>query len=399
MSMALLPGGAKIAEMLKYALGAGLGSGTARTVAPGNQWVDLAGQLLGGAGIPAAKAGIGALTKPSSVESAVEKGMTKGVRPSVVGKGTAEEAQRYMNKANLAVDTILKNKSNLKFTDETGQIISSQGQLPKNLKEFGEAIDQTRRNIFEQYDAMTKSVPQQPITQGKVVREMGNAPKQPMNTIDLTDIANELDAVASNPSVLRQSPQTAQYAKNKAAAMRKNRFATPLEAQDDIAINNRGLHTMPVAAEANNKWVDKLINDNLRKKLDSLIENTSGPGYQELKTRYGALKEIEQDVVHRSWVDARKPAAGFFDVGNVFTSYEAIRGILSGNVGMITAAAGAKGVTSYMKWLINPNRYVKNMFSGVEKLSQPTSTAISPLGKAALPSSMNLVEGLQGGGW
>lgn len=359
--------GSRLMDVGKYAVGAGTASGLARTAYPESPYVDLAAQLVGGAGIPAIKTGYQALTRPKPAD--IEKGIAKGIRPSVVGKGTAAEAQRYSDQAKVAVNTILENKNNLRFTDETGQVIIAQGELPKNLKQFGEAIEQTRQSIYKEYNAMTK--------------QAGQAPQK----IDLSRVANELDIIANDPAVLREAPRAARYAKQRADAYRNNVYS-PEEAEQAIAINNRKLRVLPTQADANNAWVDKLVNDKLRLELDNLIENAVGTGYKELKNKYGALKTIEKDVTHRAWIDARKPEAGFFDVTNVFTGFEAIRGILSGNIGMIVAAAGSKGIANWMKWINNPNRTVKNLFINAEKMTLPTT--ISPLERVTMPSAINI---------
>lgn len=382
MSMALLPGGAKIPEMLKYALGAGVGSGTARTVAPGSPWADLAGQLIGGAGVPAAKAGIGALTKPGSVESAVETGITKGVRPSVVGKSTAPQAEQYMQRAQTAVEKIVENKPNLQFMDETGQIVK--GQLPKNLKEFSQAVDQTKKSIFTQYDAMAQQAGQKTAT------------------VNLKPISQELDQISQNTALSDVAPNVSDYAAHQSQRFLLRKEYTTSEAQEAIAmLNNRleAFYKNPSYDTASKAYIDSMVANRLRAGLDSTIEGAVGPGYQQLKNQYGALKTIEKDVTHRGIVDARKNVKGLLDFSDVFSGYHVIQGILSLRPSTVVAGAGSKVIAALYKLRNDPNRIVNTMFGNVERLSQPATGAISPLGKAALPSSMNLVEGLQQGGW
>jgi bacterioferritin (cytochrome b1) len=382
MSMALLPGGAKIAEMLKYALGAGLGSGTARTVAPGNRWVDLAGQLLGGAGIPAAKAGVEALTRSGTVEKAVETGITKGVRPSVVGKSTATQAEQYMQRAQTAVEKIVENKPNLQFMDETGQIVK--GQLPKNLKEFSQAVDQTKKSIFTQYDAMAQQAGQKTAT------------------VKLKPISQELDQISQNTALNDIAPGVADYAAHQSQRFLLRQEYTTSEAQEAIAmLNNRleAFYKNPSYDTASKAYIDSMIANRLRAGLDSTIEGAVGAGYQQLKNQYGALKTIEKDVTHRSIVDARKNVKGLLDFSDIYSGYHVIQGILSMHPSSVAAGGAAKTISWLYKLRNDPNKIVNTMFGNVERLSQPATGAISPLGKAALPSSMNLVEGLQGGGW
>ena len=369
LSSMLFPG-SRLMDVGKYALGAGTGSGIARSISPDNPYVDLAGQLIGGAGVPAIKTGVNYLTKPQNIQQIVEKGIQKGIKPSVINKSTSSEAQRYLDKARTGVETIIENKPNLQFIDETGTMIK--GELPKSVKEFSQSIEQTRRSVFQEYNVLSRQAGQQP------------------KGIDLTKVAKELDIIANNPVVLKEAPGTARYAKMKAEAYR-NQVYNPEQAEQAIAINNRKLEVMPTQADANNAWIDKMTNDILRKELDNVIESAVGPGYQQLKNKYGALKTIEKDVTHRALIDARKNQAGLMDLPLVFTGFEAIRGILSGNPGMLVAAAGASGISRVMKHLVNPNRYIKSMFSNTEKMmTQPKQ--ISPLTRTLPPSMMNIFQ-------
>ncbi len=370
MSSMLLPG-SKLLDVSKYAFGAGIGSGTARTIAPDSPYMDLAGQLIGGTGIPAIKTGIGYLTKPQNIQQAVGKGIEKGVKPSVIGKSTAPQIERYFSKAENAVEIIIANKSNLQFTDEVGQVI--QGKLPGNLKQFSQAIDQTKRTVFSQYNDMAVKAGQKQLT------------------INLKPINQELEKIAQSNVLTDLSPGVSDYAWNTAQKLLARRTYTVEEAQDAIALLNRNLESFyknPTYETASKAYIDSLVANNLRKSLDNLIESTVAPGYQGLKNQYGALKTIEKEINQRAIVDARKNVKGLLDFSDIYSGYHVINGILSLNPATVGAGVAARIISWLYKIGNDPNRIIKTMFSNVEKLQQPKS--LSSLSKAAVPSAINV---------
>ena len=91
----------------------------------------------------------------SNIASTIRDGIQKSVRPTVAGKGNFPQAEQYYQKAQSAVESIIENKSVLRFTDEAGNAVM--GKLPKDLNQFAQAIDQTKRGIFTKYDQMVRA--------------------------------------------------------------------------------------------------------------------------------------------------------------------------------------------------------------------------------------------------
>ena len=111
-----------------------------------------------------------------------------------------------------------------------------------------------------------------------------------------------------------------------------------------------------------------MIANNLRAGLDAVIERTTGIEYQPLKRRYGALRMLETDVTKRSIVDARKNIKGLIDFSDVFSSHQLVYGMFSGQGASMAAGITTKGVSSWFKWINDPNRIVKNTFKKSAKL-------------------------------
>jgi len=299
-------------------------------------------------------------TPAQALDATVATGIEKGIRPGVEGNRTFAQSQNYMGKAKTAVKSIIDNHENLALTDEYGEVVKG---LPKNLKQFSQAIDQTKKSIFDQYDAMAKDS----TTEGAVV--------------DLAPVAKELNQIATAKVLNKISPQVADYAREKAKAFEASTFTTT-EAQDAITMMNNNLEAFyknPSYETASKAYIDSLVVNNLRKSLDSVIEQATGSGYQELKRTYGALKSIEKDVARRSIVDARKNAKGLIDFSDIFTSGEVVRGVMSMNPATVGAGLTSKVISALYKLKNDPNRVIGSMFKDADKIIGGKRIADRPL--------------------
>lgn len=325
--------------------------------------------LYGGAeGLkPFAKKASGLMPK-ETFSTVVNKGMEKGVRPSFEGNRTYSQSQQYSGKAQQAVKSIIDNHATggLQLTDEFNEPVQG---LPQNLKQFSQAIEQTKGHLFKQYNEMaTKS------------GERGAE-------VDLSPIAKELNEIASNQVLNDSSPSVAAYARQRAEAYQNNKAVTDgvsttppkktytaEQAQQAITHFNQSLEAFyknPSYDTASRAYIDSLIVNHLRKGLDSAIEQATGSGYQNLKNQYGALKSIEKDVNRRAIVDARKNNKGLLDFSDVFSGAEVVHGLLSMNPAAVGTGVAAKLIASLYKLKNDPNRIVKKMFAKASKKYEP----------------------------
>jgi len=323
------------------------------------------------------------------LSSAIKKGVNKAVRPSVVKKSTSSQVKRYFDQAESAITEIVKNKDNLNIIDETGAKVEG---LPKTLDQFSQAIEQTKRSVFEEYDALAKetggaSVKRElsyPLRKGeKVVFDevgKGTAVESPV-TIDLGATAKKLDPTINNKIFNDFSPETVEYAKSRMESLKGREKYSAVEAQEGIQMLNQTLEQFyrdPSPQMKGRAYVDALIANDLRKQLDSVIERTTGKEYQSLKKKYGDLKAIESDVTKRSIVDARKNNKGLIDFSDIFSGHQIIKGMMAKDPVSIAAGTGAKGLSKYYKMLNDPNRIVKKMFSDVDKLYEAKNVSNVP---------------------
>lgn len=315
----------------------------------------IAGGAVGAAAEPLARALAGNTT--AGLDKFIKENFERAIKPSVSGKSTQAQAQAYTGKVTSALNSIIDNKSNLRLLDEHGQPLPAD-QLPKSLDQFAQAIDQTKQAIFKKYDAMAKAP----------AAYVGKTP----SGVDLSPVVSELRKVGTSPVVGDLDPEIARYAGRLADALQNRGHYTAEEAQAAVQHLNSSLQAFyknPNHETATRAGVDALIANKLRTGLDEAIERVVGPGYQQLKNQYGALRTLEKDVVHRAIVTGRQEAGrGLMGrVGDVISAEEVIRGILRLEPTAMATGAGIRAFTGFVRHLHSPNRAVKRIFEAAEK--------------------------------
>lgn len=325
-------------------------------------------------------------TMGKKINVAIDKGVEKAIRPSVVKMEMYGQMEKYRADARTTVTEIIKNKDNLKLVNEFGDKVEG---LPKTLKQFSQAIEETKRTIFEEYDALAKESDkyrpnrnmydangksQYPLKPGeRPVLKSGEHPviEQPAIKVDLSKIGNELAPVLKSKVLRDLSPETVEYASARLNTLKERGSYTAVETQEAIKILNQSLEAVykdPTPATKGRALVDSMVANHLRKQLDTTIEGITGAKYQALKRKYGSLRRIEKDVTKRAIVDARKNNKGLLDYSDIYTGYHIIEGMLKGDPVKVTAGIGARLTKTYYKMMNEPNRIVKNMFGDVEGL-------------------------------
>lgn len=288
---------------------------------------------------------------------------TRGIRQTVANKGDSADVRQYNAQVRGGIDSIIDNKQNLQFTDAAGNI--RQGELPRNLEEFRDAIEQTKQSIFNEYDALAKK------TQAAGI------------DVTLMPVVNELQQIAADPVTRLTHPKQAKYAEKRAKDYAQAGQLTASDAQRAITKVNSTLkafyrnQTYKLAQRA---YVDSVIANQLRAALDNAVNIAVGPGYQELKNQYGALSSFEKDVTHRAGVVAREdPGGGLFGrLADVATSAQAIHGLATLNPATFASAIATKGSAEFIKYWRSPNRAVRRLFETAEEQRQGPPPPVVP---------------------
>jgi hypothetical protein len=280
----------------------------------------------------------------------IDRAIYKAIRPGVEGQRAFSTMANYQQRARTAVKEIVRNKDNLGLVDDFGNATS---RLPQSLSDFSQAIDATKRKIFEKYDSMAT--------------EAGQAGAK----VELAPIVEQLKKEARNKVTNDLAPNTAKYASERIEALSERKTYTVTEAQEALKVLNKSLEAFyknPSYETASRAYVDSLIADGLRGSLDSVIENAKGPGYAELRRSYGALKAIEKDVNRRAVVDLSKANKNLPDVFfDSMASHTALTGLVTANPAAVASGGLMKVVKDFVNKRNDPNRTIKSMFEDADK--------------------------------
>lgn len=310
--------------------------------------VDTALDLLTVGSFKLAKAGLAR----KSFDTIVSDGIEKGIKPQYRGamRNSPIALNEYKKKASDAVAEIITRKQNLEYFDDSGDLVSK-GHAPTNLAEFAQAIDQSKKQIYDQYSALSAKA------------------TQAGAKIDLSTIAEKLLAYAEDPVKQLADKSKTSYARDMAVRLMKKGTLDPKQAEVLIAELNQGLaKSFADKSVKGISEVDGSIASALRESLDDIVMKSTGEQYQTLKNAYGALKTIEKDVGHRALIVARKNVKGLPELTDIFTGGDIVGGLLTANPAMVTKGMVGKGISMYYRFLNSPDANIMKMFSGAEKV-------------------------------
>ena len=324
------------------------------SVLPVGKAVEAAGKGLADVAGPAVEKAAAAIADkiPSAtdkLDKAIQTGVTKGIKPTVIGKPSYDKLTNFYDKANEAVKVIAENRDKLKLVDENGEALHH----PRSAAEMAQAVDQAKKVIYDKYHAMATAA--------------GDAGSE----FDTEPILKELDKVAADPEEalpmgdprLKYNPQTRAYANDLKSEIMELHGASPDIIEARIADLNNSLKGFYDGRVTKAKaQIDGSVAKLMRQQLDDNITSAVGEGYQDLKNQYGALKTVENEVAKRALVNARKANKGVADLTDIFTGGDLVAGALSGNPALIAKGLFGRGIKEVYKSLNNPDRYIEKMF-------------------------------------
>lgn len=299
-------------------------------------------------------------SSPEQLEQQLTNFYAKAVKPSVAGKMTIPQANQAIGNQVIAISLINKAKPSLKFMDNGVEIV---GRAPESMQELAEAVSQTKKGIFEQYNSLATAS-----------NEMGGK-------VQLSSIADELDKIANNVALRDTEPAIIKYVEQMANTYRARGEYDILTTQDVIKVFNDKLNAYyraPNPEYTSKVAVDAMIVNKLRELADAVIENTKGAGYAGLKRQYGALKSIEKEVVHRAIIEARKNTKGLMDFTDIASGAQLASWILTGNLAALGQAGAIKAISAYYKYLNSVDTNVRKMFEVAEKLQRVKKDGLVP---------------------
>lgn len=276
----------------------------------------------------------------------------KGIKPWAWWVKSIKNIEALKDKAISSVNSIIKNKSNLMLTDlETW--FKNIWELPQNLLQFSEAIQQTKKSIYKQYKKISSSEALKPIK------------------VWVDDILSEIDNVLSNPRLEAINPWISNQLRWMKDVLKKAWDMWVEEAESLIESWNQVLRTYYKNPNPNNVssmnvlWSMASI---LRKKVDDGITSVLGKNqYQDLKLQYWDLTSIEESVTKSALRDAKKNLLWLIDYTSIFNASDLAQWLVQWDPTAIVWSAWREWLKALFKRLNDPNVAIKQLFTKTEK--------------------------------
>lgn len=327
------------------------------------QWIEWWKQLL--------KKATPEIKTPSIVQKAkdlinpsIDTLIDKSIKPTVVWKTTSSrDLMKFRDNVKSSVWSIIENKKNLKYINEDG--IYKEWWTPETIHEFSQAVEQTKKSIYDKYNSETKLA------------------WWAWAKVDTQPIVWELQKLIDEQSEIIWWQANKKYIQNKIDEIKKLWEMTPEIAQKNKQVLNERLQAYyrnPSVSDITKAKVDALINNQLWKQLDdAILSSLEWSQYRDLKNQYWSLLSIEKDVTKRALVEARKNAKWLTDFSDIMFAWDILSTAITWNpIGAIKWVAWY-GIKEYYKLLNNVDNNVKNLFSKIEKDvgSNPVNSSVN----------------------
>ena len=297
----------------------------------------------------------------TKVDNIIDYGINKALRPSVVGKNTIGQLETSKDRGREAIKTIVENKQSLEFVDIDGNVVA--GKVPESLNQAGQGVRQTKKAIWQQIDDMVKGT-----------TDAGVKIKTDQLVNNLLKKSNDKNLRVTSPGAAKRAGDLAEEYKNIG-----DLSPADIESQiESLNVQLKSFYKNPSYADAQPAKIMADLADDLRGLLDDSVKNFTGKEFQVLKNKYGALRELEEQIVKRTIVDGRKSIKGFFDLTDIFSDAQVARGLLTLNPGDVAQGVTQKALLNYFKKINSPDSIIKDMFRKVDRLHVPRDINAQP---------------------
>ncbi len=310
--------------------------------------------------------------KTNSLRKEAEEYINKSIKPTVKGKMSQSDYNKYIDDTLDVVDFMDKNKSVLQYTDDAWEVVN--GKLPTNMRETSETLGNLKKTLYDAYNNIAVKA------------------WEKWARVNMNKAFSQLDDLERDVSQNIANPQTKTIIDNfKKALLEYTDDAGTISIEDAQKLtqdfnkqltaffknpNMNDVSKNSIVAQLN-KWTKEAINDSIDDVLDESIANWGNMAqyYRNLKWMYGKIKTIEDEVSKRALVEARKNAKWLSQtVLDSLAWWEFTDAILTANVGKLWKSAIMKAIWRYYKYVNDPNVQLNNLFKLVQEVNNPWTT-------------------------
>jgi len=311
-------------------------------------------------------------SQADNVRKEAEQYINKSIKPTVKWKMNQADYNKFIDDTLDIVDLMDKNKWILQYTDDAWNAVK--WQMPTNMRETSEALWNLKKVLYDQYNEIAKQAGDAGarVNMNKAFQQLDDLSKDISQNIANPQTKNIIDTYKD--ALLQYTDDAGTIAIEDAQKLTQD-FNKQLTAffknpnMNDVSKNS-------IVAQLN-KWTKDAINDSIDDVLDNSIKNGSSASsqYTQLKSFYGKIKTIEDEISKRALVEARKNAKGLSStILDSLSWWELTSAVLSLDPVKAGKAWVMNLISRYYNYVNNPNTQLNNLFKLVERTNNPTTT-------------------------
>lgn len=303
--------------------------------------------------------------KGSWIRKEAENLIAKSIKPTVKWKQSQTDYNKFIDDTMDVWNFMSKNKGLLQYTDEAWDVVN--GKLPTTMKETRETLWNLKKTIFDTYN----SIAQEAWDKGA--------------RVNLTKVVEWLDEKLNDVAQNIGNPNTKNIIKKYKEALKQytdEAWTLSIEdAQKITQIYNQKLNAFfknPNMNDVHENSIIAQINKGIKDGIDESIEtaftdainkwSVKAQEYQKLKSMYGKVKTIEDEVAKRALVEARKNAKGLWQqVIDSLAGGELTEALLTANPIGMAKAWTMNLISKWYNYINSPDTNIRKLFQLIDK--------------------------------
>jgi len=303
--------------------------------------------------------------KGSWIRKEAEGLIAKSIKPTVKWKQSQADYNKFIDDTMDVWNFMSKNKGLLQYTDEAWDVVK--GKLPTTMKETREAVGNLKKTVYDVYNW--------------IAQEAGDKGAR----VNLNNVIDKLDELGKDVSQNIANPNTKNVIERYKNALKQYTDEAGTisieDAQKITQIYNQKLTSFfknpnmnDVSENAIIAQMNKGIKDGIDESIETAFTDAINKGsvksqeYQKLKSMYGKIKTVEDEVAKRALVEARKNAKGLSQtIIDSLAGWEFTQAILTANPIGMAKAWTMNLISKWYNYINSPDTNIRKLFQLIDK--------------------------------
>lgn len=303
--------------------------------------------------------------KGTWIRKEAEELIAKSIKPTVKWKQSQTDYNKFIDYTMDVWNFMSKNKGLLQYTDEAWDVVK--GKLPTTMKETREAVWNLKKTVYDVYNW--------------IAQKAGDKGAR----VNLNNVIDKLDELGKDVSQNIANPNTKNVIERYKNALKQYTDEAGTisieDAQKITQIYNQKLTSFfrnPNMNDVSENAIIAQMNKGIKDWIDESIEtaftdainkgSVKSQEYQKLKSMYGKIKTVEDEVAKRALVEARKNAKGLSQtIIDSLAGWEFTQAILTANPIGMAKAWTMNLISKWYNYINSPDTNIRKLFKLIDK--------------------------------